>query len=332
MLENSGVTVCGRLKYYYYKTLVTTMSSPLFETITGPLELVWDAFIEEDPRATIMLEDLTEVLDSIVLQTAADGRITVFIQESKVNFTMQEICTSFVSYFSHFESPFTIQVDDGEPIVMNLSDEEINIPYFTTSIVIEFLGMINAKATFILIADPSNVPVVVEYPLVCLGFPAPDVLQKNVRNYVEFEINREFPVLKFTPIVEHRVKLEQRNKIFQVNCIKTRKNLKKRISDIKSSLQSRQRQFSLLKENAEASVAEPISFEKKVRPDTEESIQLIERSLDRLADIVTPLKIILDEKRSIKYYTRERELELLEKLRNEVQSGREHINALIDMK
>ena len=308
------------------------MSSPLFETITGPLELVWDAFIEEDPRATIMLEDLTEVLDSIVLQTAADGRITVFIQESKVNFTMQEICTSFVSYFSHFESPFTIQVDDGEPIVMNLSDEEINIPYFTTSIVIEFLGMINAKATFILIADPSNVPVVVEYPLVCLGFPAPDVLQKNVRNYVEFEINREFPVLKFTPIVEHRVKLEQRNKIFQVNCIKTRKNLKKRISDIKSSLQSRQRQFSLLKENAEASVAEPISFEKKVRPDTEESIQLIERSLDRLADIVTPLKIILDEKRSIKYYTRERELELLEKLRNEVQSGREHINALIDMK
>lgn len=308
------------------------MTTPLFESIKEPLELVWDAFIEEDPRAIIMLEDLTEVLDSIVLQTAADGRITVFIQESKVNFTMQEICTSFVSYFSHFESPFTIQVDDGEPIIMNLSDEEINIPYFTTSIVIEFLGMINAKATFILIAEPSDVPVVVEYPLVCLGFPAPDVLQKNVRNYVEFEINRVFPVLKFTPIVEHRVKLEQRNKGFQVNCVRTRKNLKKRMEDIRSSLQGRHRQFLLLKENTEASVAEPISFEKKVRPDIEESIRQIERSLDELADIVNPLKDMLEEKRSVRYYTREKELELIENMGKEIQATREHINAIAGSK
>lgn len=305
------------------------MSDVLFGSITGPLELVWDAFLEDDPRATIALEDLTDVMDSLVLQTVADGRITVFIQEEKVAFSMCEIIDSFLSYFTHLDTFLTLSIDNKEPVSFSAKSDDFPIPDDATSVVIEFLGYMNCSATFILIENPESLPKNIEYPMVCLGFPAPDPEEQNISDFVAFETERTFPVFQFTPIAQQRQKLESRNKALKTGLTRSRKQLTQRAKEARETIQKRVKQMELLAEHVDEAVNEPLPQAPEVVPELEETITRIENEIADVRTKINDAYALLEEHRKDRNYTRKEELRILKELKKEVTSDRERVDSLV---
>lgn len=302
------------------------MSSGLFESISRPLELVWDAFIEDDPQATIMLEELTDVMDGMVLQTVADGRITVYIQEQKVAFPICDIVESYLSYFSHFDCSITIAIDDNPPQAYSIALEEFPIPENPRSVVIEFLGFLNATATFKLIENASQINRNVKYPILCLGFPSPDIDEHAIQEFEQFTLSREFPVQQYTKLVQKRTQLESRNKSFRVKLSKPRKDLQKRAKDSIAEIQKREKQLQLIKEHAQDEVNEPLPSAPEVNPKLEEIISRIEGEINDIKVRINDAYAMLEEKKTERHYTRTEELELLEQLRTEVAGDRKQVD------
>ena len=304
------------------------MSDELFGSIDKPLELVWDAFLEDDPQATIALEDLTDVMDSMVLQCVADGRITVFIQEGKVAFSMYEIIDSFISYFTHLDAYLTISVDNQKPISYSTNSDDFPIPQDATSVVIEFLGYMNCSATFILIDDPSSIPEIVDYPLICLGFPAPDPNEERIQDFAQFTLKRSFPVCQFTPIAQHRQKLETRNKSFKTNLTKARKQLSQRAKTAQETIEKRTKQLELLAEHVEESVSEPLPKAPEVDDELEKTISRIENNINELRTKIDEASRKLRHKKKVRHFTKNEEIKLLKELKTEVTGDRQRVEAL----
>ena len=307
------------------------MSDELFGSIDGPLELVWDAFLEDDPHATIALEDLTDVMDSMVLQSVADGRITVFIQEGKVAFSMYEIIDSFISYFTHLDAYLTISIDNQKPISYSTNSDDFPIPQDATSVVIEFLGYMNCSATFILINDPqdaSSFPENVEYPMICLGFPAPDPDEQKIQDFANFTLTRAFPVSQFTPIAQHRQKLESRNKTLKTNLTRSRKQLSQRAKTAKDTIEKRTKQLELLAEHVNEAVSQPLPRAPEVDDELEKTISRIEEEINDIRNKIDDAYAALANKRKQRHYTRKEELRLLNELKLEVNDDRKRVDSL----
>lgn len=300
----------------------------LFESINRPLDLVWDAFIEDDTQATIMLEELTDVMDGMVLQTVADGRITVYIQEHKVAFPICDIVSSYLSYFSHFDCSIILTIDENPPQSFHVSTEEFPLPDNPHTVVIEFLGFLNATATFKLIEDTSELNENIKYPILCLGFPSPDIDERAIQEFEQFTLSREFPIQQYTKLVQKRVQLESRNKSFKIKLSKPRKDLQQRAKDAIAEIKKREKQLEMIKEHAETVVNEPLPQAPDVIPKLEEVISRIESEINDIKVKVNNAYAILGEKRTERHYTRREELELLEKLRAEVTSDRNQVNSL----
>ena len=297
------------------------------DSLSGPLEMVRYAFEDADPDQPLGSSEFSSLMDSIVLQSVADGRITVLISQDVCSCTLSDIVDLFTASFQQYPVPIQIQV--GKETFF-AGENAGSIPESASSVTVSVLGYFNCSATFGFIDDPTEgFPSLTAYPLLCVGFMRKSESPKLRRDFEQFVRNREFPVRQMKGIYRQRTQLESRNRDYLLQTAKARKDLKQRYTSAKQTLEKKNRQLAVICEQLDGLEKTDSAPRGPRRLDKiEETIASIDGQINELVDMTERLSDMVDEKANGKQMTRREELALLTTLKKQVTDSRQQLEAL----
>jgi len=302
------------------------MSDELFSSIESTLDIVWEVRFEDENGEKLYLDNMAEVMDSIVLQTVADGIINVVVSKDCVDFSIHEFSDCFISYFSIFDIDVAVSVDDNPPQILHVTSSYFPVTPTSRYVHFMFLGYLNCQMSLFFIDTPNDIPNNLDYPLVCIGFRSPDVEQDKVEHFARLTIEREFPITTLSQIVNKRVSDETRNQKELLHFRKMQKKYSSILEESSNNISKRKKQFEVLNDRVRDAKQTCISSKELKYP-------IIESMLERLENIVKDLSLHVEEstkelskKKKPSYYNRKDELSILETLRKEVETDRECVD------
>lgn len=285
------------------------------------------AFDDADDDQPVTQQDLSTIMDSIVLQSMADGRITVLFSRDSCTCSLSDAVDLFTASFQQY--PIPIQITVGKETFF-AGDEAPAIPESAPSVSVSVLGYFNCSATFGFVEDPTDsLPTYTTYPLLFVGFSRKSESPKMRRDFEQFIRNRDFPVRQVKGIYRQRTQLESRNREYLLQMAKARKDLKQRYTNAKQTLEKKNRQLVVICEQLESLQQNDNTVKGPRRIDKiEETIANIDGQINELVDMTERLSQMVDEKANGRQMTRREELALLGTLKKQVIDSRQQLEAL----
>jgi hypothetical protein len=293
----------------------------IFDDVTEPFPIVRSAF-ENAADRSIRAKNLHDLIASVALQSASDGRVLVLVDKRAFSGNLVQLCDSYLSYFQ----PLNVQVISTIDGVSQYVVWPISFSPEASSITVSICEYVNCSATF---TYGSELPSDATYPLVCLGFPAPKESSRLRRDFEQFVREREFPYLDLRAISNRRTELERRNRDYLLKKAKKRQTVVQRYDSASQLLQKRNRQLRILQEQignlAPARPATPASARLQ---NIERTIDKIESQINQLMNYAEALSKEADEVAGGRPMTRREELALLQALKKQVGENRQQLEAL----
>ena len=279
------------------------------------MKTIQSVYVNEEE---ITLEDLGEQMKEIVIQSVADGRISVYLNKSLISFSIVDVIQLYLSYFEEFQLPILISYGGNSYLLR----DELEIPQDQNLVTIFLKGFIECSATFHITNDLHSI----QYPIFCIGFSPPTQSQKLTNEFYEFIRNREFPVLSSEKVIQKRLKMERRNRNFLLNASKSKEEMISRHNKAESLLFSKRKELLELEKKIEKLISK--SSKKPGNEKIESDIAQIKQMLDAAENKTKELNERLEEKVHGKVFSNEEELQLMHDLKIRVQAARRKLEEL----
>ncbi|OHS92960.1 hypothetical protein TRFO_12144 [Tritrichomonas foetus] len=300
------------------------MSIDEYDVDDAPFPLIRGVFEDVQEANAVRMEDLRDYIHTIALQSVADGRVTVLINKPVVFCSLNEMSNEYLFQFRKMRMP--VLMTQGEETTV-VTTNKVIVPKSIPAVSFDVIGAITASVRFRYIQSPNNLPSDIQYPIVCIGFPAPPEDPQLVQDFANYLQERIFPLTSYDSLVKKRTKMERRNRDYLIQTSKTRHSMIQRYNDASATYKKRQRQFEALTEKVNT-VTNTNRLKTPNMEDIASTIERIDAAINVLVETTDKLSDELDHKSKGKQMTRHEELELLQTLKQQVRDSRAQLEVL----
>jgi hypothetical protein len=287
--------------------------------ITEPPSPIRCVFPDARP-SSVRMHDIYGQIPSLVLQSVADGRVSVYLNSAVVVGTFKPLIENFLSYFASFNVHRSYTIG-GETLQI---EDPFVLPEGCQSITLSISAPFQCTASFSVV---PQLPADAACPIMTIGFPEPRDARRLEGEFQDFVAGRVFPALDVRAVSRQRVRLESRNRDYLLQTARARQALAQRYGAADQALAARAEQIAVLAREVEL-LTRPRPAAAVRAPPVERTIERIDRAINEVAAATEKLKALAEGKADGRKMTRREELALLETLKNQVRETRQQLDAL----
>ena len=287
--------------------------------------LIW-ALYDDKTEVAIGIDDITEAIPDILMQILTDGRMNVYISESRADFTMFDFIDTLFSPLQDKTVYLSISVGPDSPLIIS-TDQEIGnvcVDHFgdshfqsaTVDILCHLISSVRIEFT-------ESIPSTSSYPLFSIGSTPPDYNAEKEEEFNQFLSTRTI-YEDSSQLTTKRVALERKNRDKMQRSVRSRKQLEERLKTAKESLEKNNNRIAALSERAESNMEK--APKKVPTKKIENKIASIESILSECESAVARLSQLCNEKNKPVYFTFSEEDTLLKDLEQEIKEDRDIIS------